>query len=271
MRLGFVRNDLSPIYLQDVENTSQRDASLQAKGQSRYFRKPTDAELTAVLNATAFLSARGSNTAATVDTTSNRTLRIRVGASDAYTVIQVTANAALAKTTIVAELNAAFTTAGLPFVASVKGTNQLQIDTKGTNAGPSARLQIDTVGNGSTLSTAVGYAAGGVSLSGLAVSALKTAVYPTSTTINVASATIVALSTFASLTAGQQASIVNAVADLVAPKLAETGPVLRSFAYGTISKLVSSGFQPGGARIGLPIGPACAAVADDGSTPFVLP
>lgn len=49
MRVAIVRTDLGHLYLDDVENTSQRHFSSEPAGQSRYFHRPSDAELTAVL------------------------------------------------------------------------------------------------------------------------------------------------------------------------------------------------------------------------------
>jgi len=277
MRIGFVRTDIQKLYVDDIENTSQRNFSSEPRGQSRYFRKATSTELQAVLDQYALLSVRGTDTNANVDTSVNDTLRIRQGASDAYTVIAVTSGAATPKTTIRDDLNAVFQspTNPLPFIASVVGTNQLQIDTVAPNAGPDARLQIDTVGNGSTLNTPLGYAAGGVILTGLSVTALEAAIYPTPTTIDVSSATINALSTFSLLTTAQQDLIrdgasENGIADVAAPRLVETGMVLLSFAYGVISKLRSSAFQPGGTRVGLPAGVAAHVTQDDGVTTFTL-
>lgn len=48
MRVGVVRSDISKVYLNDVENTSQRCFSSEPAGQSRYFHKPSDAELVAI-------------------------------------------------------------------------------------------------------------------------------------------------------------------------------------------------------------------------------
>ena len=270
MRVGFVdRTDL-PVGLQidDVENRSQRDFSSEPPGQSRTIRRPTDAELQAPLNVSAFLSARATDVAATVDTTANDTLRIRTAAPAAFTVIAVTSGAATAKTVILSDLNSAFIANDLPFVASIVGTNQIQIDT--TYAGANAALEVDSVANGSTLSTAIGYAAGGVALVPLTLAALRTAVYPTATTIDVSSATVVALSTFGDLTAAKQAAVVDGVADVVAPHFVETGIVLLSFAGGVLDKGSDATFQPGGTRVGLAAGPALACLDDDGSTPFTL-
>lgn len=275
MRVGIVRSDIAKLYLSDVENSSQRVFSSEPKGQSRYFVKPTDTDLTNVMNIYAILSALGNNSAATFDTTANNVLKIR-STTGAYTSISVTASLTLAKSQLAAELNTGFANAGLPFVAthftSGVNLNKIQIDTVAPNAGPNAKLQIDTAAGGSNLNVAIhsGWPASPPNLTGISVATLKAAVYPTATTINVASATIVALSTFSSMQATAQTNLVNAIADKVAPKLVETGPVLLSFVYGVMSKLRSAAFQPGGARVGLPAGIGAAMVNDDGSTPYFI-
>ena len=83
MRIGFTRTDIGPLYIDDIENRSQRNFSSEPRGQSRYYAKATSADLEAVLDAWAILSARATDVAATVDTSVNNTLRIRQGASEA--------------------------------------------------------------------------------------------------------------------------------------------------------------------------------------------
>lgn len=269
MRVGIVRSDIGPFYLADVENSSQRCFSSEPKGQSRYFSKPSDAQLQAALDATANLTIRGSNTAATVDTSAaNATkLNIKTSAAASFTQVTVSSSATAAKATIVTELNAAFAAAGLGLTARLSGTNQVTIDS--TAKGSSAYIEVSASSpSTAALHTALGITA--AATSPLSVSALKAAVYPTSTTINVAPATINALSTFALMTTAQQTALDAAVADLVAPTLVETGPALLSFAYGQLSQLRSASFQPGGTRSGIPAGIAAAIVDDDGSTVFSL-
>ncbi len=271
MRVGMVRNDLGRgIYISDVESRVQRNFSSQPPGQSRKVRKPTDAELLSVLNAAAFLTKRGSDTAATVDTTvANGTkLNVRTSASAAFTQVTVTSNAALAKTTIVTELNAAFVAAGLGIVARISGTNQITLDTYA--GGPSAYLELSAASpSAGTLHTVLGLVV--TAVTGLSVAALKTAAYPSPTTIDVSTATISALSTFSLMSATPQAALVAMVAEAVAPTFVETGLALLSFTDGVISKLRSSAYRPDGARVGLPTGAAVYVLDDDGSTQFTYP
>lgn len=273
MRVGIVRTDLGPgIYVADVENRSQRGFSMEPPGQSRNTRRPTDNELTATLNEVAFLSERGTDAGADADTSGgNNVLRIRQSATEAYAVITVTENANAAKTLLRNELNAGFKNNNLNFVAVLAGagTDQIQIDSIAPNSGPSAFLDIDSIANGSTLTTALGFT-DGVNLVGLTVAALQTAVYPTGTTIDVSEATIAALSTFSELTAAQQTTLADAVADDIAPQFVETGFALLSFVNGVMEKMVDPTFQPGGARVGLPAGVAAAIVEDDGTTTFTI-
>jgi len=275
MRIGAVRSDISKVYISDVENRSQRNFSSEPAGQSVYVSKPTVSQIEAVMGTYAILSAKGDDNGATYDTSINNVLKIKASSSAPFTTITVTANVALAKSQLVAELNAGFALNDLAFKATVLSgadANKVQIDTVSPNAGPDAYLEIDTAANGSTLNIAInsGWPITPPVLSGLPVATLVTAIYPTSTTIDISSATILALSTFPSMQAVDSTALVDAIANAIAPKLVETGPVLLSFAYGVISKLRSSSFQPGGSRVGLPAGYALYVLQDDGSTPFTL-
>jgi hypothetical protein len=271
MRVAVVRTDISKFYLADVENTSQRNFSSEPKGQSRYIYKPSNAELTAILNTNAFLSALGSENSATVNTSSNNVLKVKVLSSAAFTSISVTADIALGKAQLVSELNAGFVTNSLKVVASLVG-NKVKFQTIGTNAGPSAYFAIDTTAHGSSLNSKLdaGWVLAPPALTGLSVAALKAAVYPTASTVDVSSATILALSTWTNLTPSIQTTLVNSIADLVAPKFVETSKALYSFLNGNLSKMKASNFQPGGSRGIVVAGAAVAVVADDGSTPFTV-
>lgn len=267
MRIALVRTDLDNLYLSDVEPRSQRCFSSSPPGQSRYIRRPADAILLSILNTYGVLSLRGSDVAADVDTSVNDTLEIRTSATAAYTVIAVTADLATPKTTIRDDLNAGFIANNLQLVASIVGTNQLQIDTVAPNSGPAGKLQIDTIVGGCTLSTPLGFT-DGANLTGLSLAAFKAAIYPTPITIDISMATIGGLSTYSYLS--NLGSFTYFIQEAVAPHLVETGRVLLSFANGMLGKSVSATFQPGGARIGLPAGPAFAIVEDDGVTPFTI-
>jgi hypothetical protein len=354
MKVGIVRADIGHIYLQDVENSSQRDFSSQPYGQSRYFHMPTDTEIQAQLNLYAFLTVQGTDMGATANTTvANGTkLNIKASAAAPFTQVVVTSGAAVTKTQIVSDLNGQFAFYGLPLVARISGTNQVTIDTTlgGANAylsisaaSPSAGTLQNVLGLGTptltplamaTLKNAVyvgvtaiagqtgaaasisnpnGVTATVTGLTGMTASAVGQALtisssstpgnngtfwitqYLSSTSVvianpdaatdssgavhwaqytyvgvNVAPATINALSTFTYLSSTAQTNLDNAIANIIAPSLVETGQVLLSFFSGNLSKYISPNFQPGNTRSGLPAGVAAAIVHDDGMTPFTI-
>jgi hypothetical protein len=267
MRIAIVRTDIQKVYLSDIENSSQRDFSSEPKGQSRYFARPSDAQLTAVLNQYALATLVGGNTQNFDTTISNGTkLNIRTKSTDAYKQVTVRSGAAVTAAQIVADLNVGFRNQGVAALArAVSGA--VVIDT--TSGGPGINLDLDA----SSPSTAALQSVLGLSASavpGVTLSALKAAVYPTASTANVASATILALGSLNNMSAAAKSAMVSAVQELVAPRLVETSLVLRSYAYGVIAGLRSSSFQPGGGRSGLPAKAAAYLLADDGSTAFSL-
>lgn len=276
MRFGIVRTDMGRgLHLDDVLSRNQYEYASGVPGQTRVVRRPEAAELAAVIagfGATILLL--GTDTAATVDTSTNDTLRIRAN-SGPYVAIAVTAGAGTAKTLIRDDLNTAFLANDLPFVASVEGTNQIQITSIAPNVGPSAVIDIDTFALGSLLNTPLGLA-DGATVTGTAAATLLTdlqaAVYPTSTTIDVSEATIVGSNAaFGTLSAGDQTLLATGIADLVAPYFVETGLMQLSFVQGKLSEMVKATFRPGGARAGLPAGIAVAVLEDDGSTAYTYP
>lgn len=268
MRIGVIRSDVKKVYLADVENTSQRNFSSEPAGQSRNLAKPTDAQIESVLKKVGAVAVLGSNNSGTVDTSTNNTLRIRRASTSAYTVITVPAGASTTKDAIAASLAQSLASAGLGATATISGTNQIVIYSTGDNQGPEARLQIDTVANGSTLSTALGFNTSGVTLAGLSVGTLKTAVYPTASTVDVSTSTISGLSSLNSLPASVKAASVAAIADLVAPRFVETSKTKKSAASGMIYKMTQSTFRPGKGHTGLPAGICVVLLQDDGVTPW---
>ncbi len=268
MRIGIVRTDIAKIFLSDVENSSQRDFSSQPKGQSRYFVHPTDAQLTAVLNRYALATLLGTNTSTFNTTGSNATkLNIRTKTTDSYKQVTVRSGAAVTAAQIVTDLNLAFRNNSIAALARVSGTS-VAIDT--VLGGPGVNLDLDASSpSTAALQTVLGLSV--TAVAGTTVSALKAAIYPSVTTVNVASATIIGVSaSLTNMTAAAQAALVAAVQDIVAPRIVETGPVLLSFYKGVLSKMRNASFRPGGARVNLPAKAACVVLADDGSTVFTL-
>lgn len=129
MRVGLIRQDLNRVYLDDLENSSQRDFSSQPPGQSRYISFPTTDELTWVLNGYAFLSilATGGSYPLTISG-SNNTLTVKTSATGTATSLTVASGTYASAAVLATQLNSLFAGAGLLVVASSQG-GQIQIDT----------------------------------------------------------------------------------------------------------------------------------------------
>jgi hypothetical protein len=113
----------------------------------------------------------GSDTAASVDTSVNNTLRVRVVGAGSYEVIPVTAGASTAKTTIRDDLNTYFTTNNIRLEAQVR-SNKLRVHGTECNG-----VDIDTIAGGSTLNTPVGFTDGATINSNIGADAKGTPVW----------------------------------------------------------------------------------------------
>jgi len=278
MRIGIVRSDLgNGVNITDIDSRNQYPYASVVPGQSRTLRRPTDQEFLDLVKANPVpVAVTGLNTATGVDTRLATGLSIRVAAGSSYSTIPVGGTGAALKTTIAAQLNSGFASAGLPLQASVVGTNQLRIGS--TRAGEGAYFEIGSQGSAG-FTGALNYVLGisprayvGPSSKAMAA-ALKSAVY-TGQRFDVGSGAVSA----AGVNVGTGANInygllgtglypfQQKVADLVAPKFVAGGDVLLSFAEGSMSKLRSSSYESNGVT-----GAALYATLDDGVTPFSYP
>jgi hypothetical protein len=139
MRVGLIRQDLSRIYLDDVENTSQRNFSSQPPGQSRYFEYPSNLSMTSTLNEWAFLSNPGTVTVIPVISGANNTLTAVV-TSGGPTITMTIPPGTYTVAQLAVAVNATLANAGLAqsLVAFAQGA---------TSPHPGA-LEIDTVAPG---------------------------------------------------------------------------------------------------------------------------
>src|SRR5512135_2675532 len=142
MRVGLIRQDLARVYLDDVENTSQRNFSSEPPGQSRYFEYPSDTSLTSVLNQYAVLSNPGNSAVfpLTITLGVNDTLTAIVQ-SGGPTITMVIAAGSYTAAQLATALNAAFAANGIAqsLTAFVQGSTNLH----------SGQIHIDTVAPGS--------------------------------------------------------------------------------------------------------------------------
>jgi hypothetical protein len=275
MRVAAIRTDMSSIYVNDIENRAQRCFSSEPAGQSLYLKKASDEQLLEVYNTYGFATIQGSDTAPTIDTSTHFTLSLKTSAGASYVAVNVRQGVATTKANIIVDLNAGFAASGLALKAFLDN-NKVTIQTTGAVCGEKGYVALDTVGQ---LDSNLGLSNSPVV--GVSFATFKAAIY-TGGTVNVSTAGISAIGSLGLMVSADLTALVNAVADLVAPKLVETGPVLLSFVYGTLSKYVSSSFAPGAqynrstqtwssnSHVSQGTGAAVVCLANDGVTPFTL-
>jgi hypothetical protein len=126
MRVGLIRQDIARLYLDDVENTSQRAFSSSPPGQSRYFEPSSFNAALSVLNEWAFLSVLGSAAVFPLTLTgANNTLTVKTTAAAGTTMVIPTGAYTAAQ--LATAINAALAANGLFAVAVVVG-GQIQMD-----------------------------------------------------------------------------------------------------------------------------------------------
>lgn len=266
-----VRSDLGSIYINDIENRAQRNFSSEPAGQSLYVKMPVSADWEALLDSNGYVSLKGTNTSATVATNAGaNVLLIKDSAAGSNVTISVTSGAAVTKATIAADLNAGFLSNNLALSAHVI-SNRLCIETTGANKGASAYLKVDSA---STLETVLGLDTSAVTA--VSVGALTSVVYPGAGQANVSADALATITAFSGLSSAKLEALEDAVQALASYSLVETGPVLLSFVYGTLSKLSASGFLPGSqsgvanSHVTLPSGAAVVCLENDGSTVYAV-
>jgi hypothetical protein len=278
MRVGIVRNDLGQgVYLADLSSRNQYPYASAVRGQARTLRKPVDSELLSVIKANPLpVAVTGLNTSTAVDTRLATGLSVRASRGATFTTIPVSATGALLKTDISAQLNSGFASAGLPLAASVVSPNELRIQS--VAKGPGAYVEVNSQGSAGysgSLAFVTGLAGGPVvaPAPSALLAALKTAVY-TGAIFNVGTAAVqaagVTVNTGANINFGLlgtgSAQFVSSVAELVAPKLLETGDVLLSFAKGDMADLRKPTYVLHGVT-----GAAMYATDDGGATAYTYP
>lgn len=262
MRIGVIRGDIpGPIFVADLEPTSQVNVPTEPAGQTRYISRPTAATVgpfIATLPAT-LVSQSDISFPLTING-GNQTLRIRGAATDPYTVVNVAGSTYADMSELVAAVNAALLTT--PFKAQAFSAVRLTLLTEATGTG--TFIAVDSVVNGSTLNAPLGLLVGGDTWLLTSAAGCIASTLPVGGPLDVS-----ALNVRATLGRGLTDTQVGQLADLIAPRFVESNTVLDSFLAGDVYQLLSNSFNPDSTRIP-PIanGAAITVVADDGVSLF---
>ena len=264
MRIGVIRGDMpGPVFIADLEPTSQTNFPTEPMGQTRYVSRPTaDTVGPLIAKTAATLVSTATITYPVTINGANNVLKIRGNPAAAFTSVTV-ANAVYAdQTTFLAAINAALL--GTGFTAVNHPTIANRITLKSDVLGEGAYLGIDSVAGGSIFNTPAGLGAAARNFTVPTSGATITATLPVGGPLNVS---VTNLRT--TLGAGLTVDEVEAFADIIAPQFVETNTVLDSFLVGNIQKLLSASYNPDPNRIpAIATGAAITVVTDDGTTLF---
>jgi hypothetical protein len=267
MRVGVIRGDLpGPVFLSDVEQTSQTNFSVEPAGQSRYLSRPTVASVTTALSAVPAAIESTSNITfpLTVAGAGANVLKLRTLSTGGYTTVTVAAATYTTMALLLVAVNAALVTAGIAITAEQGATNvRLRLKTS-ASFGIGASIGSDSNGNGSTLNAPLGFAVGGASNTLPAAAALIAATLPVGGPLDVSAATLAT-----QVAAGLSTAQVKAIADSIAPQFVESDTVLKSYQIGVLGDFRNPAYTPDVNR--LPVIATSAAITivqDDGVSLF---
>jgi hypothetical protein len=277
MRVGVIRGDLTqgPIFIADLEPTSQHNNPVDPVAQTRYIQRPSVALVTAAM----------APIPAAFESTGNIVLPLAVVAGVSDTIILDTGNGAGPLTAVIAPnagyttmalliaaVNAAFVAAGSDAIAEV-GILPLRIRFKtSTVTGPGSTITVTSVVGGSTAGTGLVMVAGGTftvpTVLATIASMNPTVTPPATGSVNVSLAKMLLVSK-----ALQTGTTVNAMgvalADTIAPHFVETDVAIKSFQVGDLAGFRSLTYVPDPRALpAIAAGPAIEVVQDDGVTAF---
>lgn len=272
MRLAVIREDLSgPLHLSDLEPVSRRNTSVDAPGQEGYLRLPTAALVEAALaDETTGVGATLRGSALTFNVTinsGNKVIRLKTSSSASFANYTLAEAAYTTIATLLAAVNTALTGSG---VEAFNIGNALVLES--TTKGVDSYLQTDTIANGGTANTILGFA-NGATRTMPAASAFLTAAGIPGGPLDVSQATLEAVGATTNSNAlepfydaGDDRAL--GVANAIAPIFAETDVALDSFLVGVLAGYRSDDFNPDPRNPAVDDGAAIEVVENDGSTAF---
>lgn len=271
MRVGITRGDLpGPLFMADLEPTSQTNFPTEPSGQTRYVGRPDPTNVGKALSTAPATLFSGVDIVFPLTINgANDTLLLRTASSGAFTTVTIAHAAYAGMTTLLAAINAGLVAAGIGVVArtsiGLSATLRLTLNTT-LLLGPGAVLQNDTIAHGSTANTALGLSDGS-SWTVTTAAAAITALLPVGGPLDVSQATVLVTVSY-----GLSLAQVKAIADAIAPQFVETDVALKSFEVGNLHGYLLASFSPDPSRLpALVLGPALTVVADDGVSVFTSP
>lgn len=291
MYVGVIRGDMpGPIFMSDLEPTSQTNYPTEPVGQSRYVSRPNALNLTNFLAGVYASTPQGGGPAVNIAipanqtgaggvpagiegtgavtfpvtlTGSNNVLRAKNASAASFTAVTIATGVYNTMTALLTAVNAILVPSAAGVVATADATGTLVV-LQSKIPGVGSYVAVDTTGNGSTFNTPANLAAGGASFTMPAATTIITALLPIGGPLNVSAAAVLT-------NLGASPAAANAVA-FIAPHFVETVAAVESFQVGVLSKYLSSTFNPEPSLLPpLPNGAAITVVQDDGTSAFTAP
>ncbi len=264
MRVGIIRGDLpGPLFLADLEPTSQTNFPTEPAGQTRYVSRPNVALVTAAMTAAAGagLESTGDITFPLTINAGNQTLKAKISAAAGFTTILIPAAVYANTAALVAAANPVLALSGMAL--EIDPLHPLRVVLYSLTFGPGSYIQNDTIVGGSTFNTPA-VLPNGASFTEPTAAALITALLPVGGPLDVSAATI-RTNLGPALTDAQ----VKTIADSIAPQFVETTPDVVSYQIGDIHGYLLPNYTPDPNRLpALALGPAITVVQDDGVSLF---
>lgn len=272
MYVGVIRGDLpGPLFLADVEPSSQINFPIDPVGQTQYIEYPQPALITSYLSGLLpdGLSNGLGGVPAGIQATAvpstliigsgNHVLRVKTASAGSFTAVNVAQATYTTLALLVVAVNAALKTASVAASATVDSTGTKFV-LQSTAVGVGAFIAIDSVSNGSTFNTPASLTDSATFTMPSAASIISS-MLPVGGPLNVSAANILTTLGGSPKAAG--------VVGLIAKKLIESETTVLSYQVGMISKYLEANFCPDPTRKpGVAHGAAIAVVEDDGTTAF---
>ena len=285
MYVGVIRGDMpGPLFLADLEPTSQTNFPIDPKGQTVYLARPNPTTLTNFLGGLdpnedpPRYQGSGGVPAGVVGTAaitfpltltgSNNVLQVQTASAGPFSAITIPAATYSSMTNLLAAVNTAMKGSGVQATTDT-ATGTLFI-LQSTALGVGAYIGYGaTVANGSTFNTPANLNATATNFTmpsaATIIAAMNPVVVPPATgSLNLSAASILS-------NLGASPAAASAV-QVLAPQFVETDVAIQSFQVGNLAGYLAATYNPNSRLLpALPNGPAIQVVQNDGVTPYTAP
>jgi len=261
MKIVTLRSDIVGLKVDDIDPVNRIAVCREPPGQNIEISYPSDDEIQTVIDNYVYVSVLGSDTAASIDTSSAYNLQLKRSAAGVTETFAITTHGAgTAKTAIVSELNTAFASASATFVARLDASNRVIISS--TIIGSNSYIQVIT-GGANDIAGALGLSG---TVTSTTVSDIRTnIVLGVSPWADISITNIASIGTHDLMLDSDFSPFYYDLVQVLGGVIVESAEALTSFTSGKLHVLNDTSFTWNGTA-----GIAIACLEDDGSTQFTV-